>query len=825
MTQFYSFQKDRERFAIRLPSVFFLLLLFFPFASFAQLALTCYFAADKEYYCPGDIATITIRDSYIPNQAGSYDIWTEDLRTESSHCSGVGCTVLNEIEPQATGDGVISTQVIERRLCGYEQWKINTVQIKVLVTKTTTISISWSAKWWVSKDIPCGRMEDELMDQRSYSGTYTVKCIDKDPPILDPANLKLNLGEQPGYIKASAYFRTNARGFRFFHDNCGQPVMEEYKFYQGNEAWLYVPANQLGTRSFRVVKVDDGCISDPAEGTVIVKPCIIHNDGGCEQEQVNFIDSKSCAPDAGAGRNDYHMYNLEKNLCTGCDINDVWQKYKADVHNQAIVLSDQLFVAGRMFPDARSLPLPKFLMPDNSDVQPITDCATLDLPRLTTWLMKLSLVADVTSAGPLVRQMRKMAEKCAVNPNSFTDPIFLRVNESKRCVTNYTKPGHALYPGKVTRCIVQDCDSVKILTFGEGVTVFPNTPCGKLLSVMNDVWGSSMFTNVDDRAYDNIKYFNTPQRPDRVNARPAVTTAAASPFLSNKVWKIKSMDMEYDGLDSVYNFYSYNDTSNFFNLRAVNIRFNSDGKTSGNNIDGDETESSWFYDENTHILTTDTTSMEIHPLTENSFSVTGMLPVLKDTSLVPGRYTFIFSSDLAALPVKFGTVKAAAKNCKVDLSWTMYTDDAGTLSYVERRTENNWNTIASVQAGKHNGLTQSFQFTDVQPSDGLNEYRIRSVETNGDITYSRIVTAVNKCGSQGISVYPNPVNDQLRIQIPQGWEQSDITIVNAQGQFKYSGRLHTGENIVSTISFSPGVYFLKVVHNNKEVYRQSVIRK
>ncbi len=36
--------------------------------------------------------------------------------------------------------------------------------------------------------------------------------------------------------------------------------------------------------------------------------------------------------------------------------------------------------------------------------------------------------------------------------------------------------------------------------------------------------------------------------------------------------------MEYDGLDSVYNFYSYNDTANFFNLRAVNIRFNPDGK-------------------------------------------------------------------------------------------------------------------------------------------------------------------------------------------------------------------------------------------------------
>ncbi len=102
--------------------------------------------------------------------------------------------------------------------------------------------------------------------------------------------------------------------------------------------------------------------------------------------------------------------------------------------------------------------------------------------------------------------------------------------------------------------------------------------------------------------------------------------------------------MEYDGLDSVYNFYTYNDTANFFNLRAVNIRFNSDGKTSGTNIDGAAAESNWSYDESTHTLTTDTTSMEIHPLSENLFSITGVLPVFKDTSIVRGSYTFTFAS-------------------------------------------------------------------------------------------------------------------------------------------------------------------------------------
>jgi hypothetical protein len=40
-------------------------------------------------------------------------------------------------------------------------------------------------------------------------------------------------------------------------------------------------------------------------------------------------------------------------------------------------------------------------------------------------------------------------------------------------VTNYTKPGHFLHPGKVVRTIIEDDTAVYVDTWGEGTGIFP----------------------------------------------------------------------------------------------------------------------------------------------------------------------------------------------------------------------------------------------------------------------------------------------------------------------------------------------------------------
>jgi hypothetical protein len=53
------------------------------------------------------------------------------------------------------------------------------------------------------------------------------------------------------------------------------------------------------------------------------------------------------------------------------------------------------------------------------------------------------------------------------------NPIRSVVDVTSMAVTNYTKPGHFLHPGKVVRTIIEDDTAVYVDTWGEGTGIFP----------------------------------------------------------------------------------------------------------------------------------------------------------------------------------------------------------------------------------------------------------------------------------------------------------------------------------------------------------------
>lgn len=95
------------------------------------------------------------------------------------------------------------------------------------------------------------------------------------------------------------------------------------------------------------------------------------------------------------------------------------------------------------------------------------------------------------------------------------DPIVMVIDEDNKSFINYTLKGHQLYPGKVTRKLVADCGSVKMVSVGVGsqycdaelirmgVNIaeydFKLFDIGKLVSIGNEVVGTILFKNIDLR--------------------------------------------------------------------------------------------------------------------------------------------------------------------------------------------------------------------------------------------------------------------------------------------------------------------------------------
>ncbi len=89
------------------------------------------------------------------------------------------------------------------------------------------------------------------------------------------------------------------------------------------------------------------------------------------------------------------------------------------------------------------------------------------------------------------------------------DPIILYIDNQNYKMVNYTKEGHLLYPGKITRTVHRDNETgeIYVLTQGEGFH-FCRGELGSLVAKTNSILGSMVFKNTDLRfkkAFQSIK--------------------------------------------------------------------------------------------------------------------------------------------------------------------------------------------------------------------------------------------------------------------------------------------------------------------------------
>jgi hypothetical protein len=79
------------------------------------------------------------------------------------------------------------------------------------------------------------------------------------------------------------------------------------------------------------------------------------------------------------------------------------------------------------------------------------------------------------------------------------DEVWIFPNDKELSITNYTKPGHLLSPGKVHRYLVEECGKVKVITIGTGLSYCGPSTYGRMNAIGNIIVGSILFKNIDLR--------------------------------------------------------------------------------------------------------------------------------------------------------------------------------------------------------------------------------------------------------------------------------------------------------------------------------------
>ncbi len=131
------------------------------------------------------------------------------------------------------------------------------------------------------------------------------------------------------------------------------------------------------------------------------------------------------------------------------------------------------------------------------------------------------------------------------------------------------------------------------------------------------------------------------------------------------------------------------------------------------------------------------------------------------------------------LPVTFTSLTGSIRSGRAQLSWNI-ADEVNVDHYeVEESADGRrFQALTQVDAASRS----SYQANDAQLNLGANYYRVKAVDIDGKLTYSKIIRLENGSVDQQIRVYPNPSQGELTLGLNIAAGSYQIRVINAVGQ-------------------------------------------
>lgn len=200
-------------------------------------------------------------------------------------------------------------------------------------------------------------------------------------------------------------------------------------------------------------------------------------------------------------------------------------------------------------------------------------------------------------------------------------------------------------------------------------------------------------------------------------------------------------------------------------------------------------------------------------------------------SAATNRFRIVFKN-ATVLPVTISSVNAWQLNNGVAVEWKV-ANEINMLSYeVEKSTSGTVFTSSySVKVNGSNNENNTYNWFDVNATQGNNFYRIKSIGNNGEVIYSAVVkVTINNSKTSSLKIYPNPVtNNIINLQLanqPKG--NYLLKLTNNIGQIIYSTNMQSNSTY-NTLSINipgkltSGVYNLEVNTPDNKTSAQTVI--
>ncbi|OSZ80022.1 hypothetical protein CAP36_01795 [Chitinophagaceae bacterium IBVUCB2] len=166
----------------------------------------------------------------------------------------------------------------------------------------------------------------------------------------------------------------------------------------------------------------------------------------------------------------------------------------------------------------------------------------------------------------------------------------------------------------------------------------------------------------------------------------------------------------------------------------------------------------------------------------------------------------------APLPVTFSSFSASRVNTSVQLKWETTTEINNSGFTIERNTGSTWEKVAVVASKSADGNSTeklSYQYTDINTTKGMSQYRIKQTDFDGQSKYSEVRAIRGQDQVAKTTVYPNPAVDGRVNVVFADASARNIVLVDMAGRTIKQWNKYTG-NSLQVSDVAPGMYSIRI---------------
>lgn len=174
---------------------------------------------------------------------------------------------------------------------------------------------------------------------------------------------------------------------------------------------------------------------------------------------------------------------------------------------------------------------------------------------------------------------------------------------------------------------------------------------------------------------------------------------------------------------------------------------------------------------------------------------------------------FVFTKGTpTTLPVSWLWFKATPDfPDRVKLDWATATEFNSLRFVVERSSDGqHFDSLGEVPAAGFSQVPSYYRYFDSMPIHGTAYYRIKEVDVDGSISYSKIEVITYKKPASSFTFFPNPSKGGSGLSIDHSYESLSIRIVDAQGRIVFHEKVGAGNRMLATENLATGSYFIVI---------------